>query len=188
MSSPKKFGAKPLRVFKGAASWAGVTPWVFVTDGPSDFVGPAKKAFWRNAGCRFAHAAEIHSHNAYNVQESPNGDVKPLLRRRGGFKIMNSPLIALGILCYFRPHGEPGGKTPAEAAGIRLEGDDRILALLELRRHSRLCKTRVESGFSRLDATARSWMKYYTPKSGSPARHIPRRSQNVPEYGLLSKW
>ena len=120
-----------MRVFKRAAAWAGVTPWVLVTDGLSAFVGPAKKAFWRNAGRRFVYVAEMHSHNAYNVQESPNGDIKPLLRRRGGFKIQNSPLIALGILCYFRPHGAPGGKTPAGAVGIRLEGDDRILALLE---------------------------------------------------------
>ena len=77
------------------------------------------------------HVSEIHSHNVYNVQESLNGDIKPLLRRRGGFKIMNSPPIALGILCYFRPHGALGGKTPAEAAGICLDGDDRILTLLE---------------------------------------------------------
>ena len=133
MSSPKKLGAKPLRMFKRAASWAGVTPWVCVTDGLSAFVRSAKKAFWRNAGRRFVHVAEIHAHNVYNVQESLNGDIKPLLRRRGGFKIMNSPLIALGVLGYnfFRPHGAPGGKTPAEAAGMCLEGDDRILTLLE---------------------------------------------------------
>ena len=82
------------------------------------------------------HVAEIHPHNKFshnNVQESLNGDIKPLLRRRGGFKIMNSPLVAPGILGYnfFRPHGALGGKTPAEAAGIYLEGDDRILTLLE---------------------------------------------------------
>ena len=49
MPSPKKLRAKSLRMFKRAASWAGVTPWVFVTNGLSAFVGPAKKAFWRNA-------------------------------------------------------------------------------------------------------------------------------------------
>ena len=124
MSSPKKLGAKPLRMFKRAVRWTGVTPWVFVTDGLSSFVGPAQKAFWRSAECLFVHVAEIHSHNVYNVQESLNGDIKPLLRRRGGFKILNSPLIALGILGYnfFRPHGALDGKTPAEAAGIYLEG------------------------------------------------------------------
>ena len=133
MASPKKFGAKSLRMFRRAASWADVTPWVFVTDGLSDFVGPAKKAFWRNAGRRFVRVAETHAHIAYNVQEILNGDIKPLPRRRGGFKIMNSPLIALGILGYnfFGPHGALGGRTPAEVAGIRLEGDDRILTLLE---------------------------------------------------------
>ena len=46
---------------------------------------------------------------------------------------MDSPLVGLAILGYnfFRPHGALGGRTPAEAAGIRPEGDDRILTLLE---------------------------------------------------------
>ena len=120
MSSPKKLGAKPLRMFKRAASWAGVAPCVFVTDGLSAFVGPDKKAFRRNAGRRFVRVAEIHAHNVYNVQKSLNGDIRPLLRRRGGFKIRNSPLIALCIPCYFRPHGAPGGRMLAEAAGTCL--------------------------------------------------------------------
>ena len=96
MVSPKKFGAKPLRMFKRAAAWAGVTSWVFVVDGLSAFVGPAKKAFWRNARRRFVHVAEIHSHNTYNVPESVNGDIKPLLHRRGGFKIMKFTAYRVG--------------------------------------------------------------------------------------------
>ncbi len=84
----------------------------------------------------FVHIAEIHAQNEFNhnnVQESLNGDIKPLLCRRGGFKMINSPLIGLALLGYnlFRPHGALG-KTPGEAAGICLEGDDRILTLLEV--------------------------------------------------------
>lgn len=135
MTPPKKFGAKPLRMFREAAHLAGVVPRVFVTDGLGDFAKPARKAFWRSAGRRFVHIAEIHAQNEFNhnnVQESLNGDLKPLLRRRGGFKMMDSPLVGLAILGYnFRPHGALGGRTPAEAAGIRPEGDDRILTLLE---------------------------------------------------------
>ena len=91
-----------------------------------------QKVFRRSVGL-FVHIAEIHEQNAYNVQESLNGEIKPLLCRRGGFKITNSPLIGLAILGYnfFRPHAALGGKTPAKAAGICGEGDDPILTLLE---------------------------------------------------------
>ena len=132
MVSPKKFGAKPLPMFRRAARLVGVTPWVSVTDGLNAFVVPARNVFRRSVGL-FVHIAEIHAQNVYNVQESLNGEIKPLLLRRGGFKIMNSPLIGLAILGYnfFRPHAALGGKTPAEAAGICVEGDDRILTLLE---------------------------------------------------------
>ena len=135
MVSPRKFGAKPLPMFRSAARLAGVTPWVFVTDGLTAFVIPARKVFRRSAGL-FVHITEIHAQNEFNhnnVQESLNGEIKPLLCRRGGFKIRNSPLIGLAILGYnfFRPHAALGGKTPAEAAGICVEGDDRILTLLE---------------------------------------------------------
>ena len=73
MASPKKFGAKPLRTFKRAAFWTGVAPWVFVTGGLSAFVGPAKKAFWRNTGRRFVHAAEIHPPTYASFRRAPTG-------------------------------------------------------------------------------------------------------------------
>ena len=73
MVSPKKFGAKPLRMFKRTALWAGVAPWIFVTDGLSAFVGPAKKAFWRNTGRRFVHAAEIHPPTHATFRRAPTG-------------------------------------------------------------------------------------------------------------------
>lgn len=135
MVSPKKFGARPLHMFRRAARLTGVTPWVFVTDGLNAFAVPARKALRRSAGL-FVHIAEIHAQNEFNhntIQESLNGEIKSLLRRSGGFKIMDSPLVGLAILGYnfFRPHMALGGKMPAEAAGICVEGDGRILTLLE---------------------------------------------------------
>ena len=125
MTSPVKLGVKPLSMFREAAS---IVPWVFVTDGLDEFVKPAKKAFWRRKGRRFIHVAEIHANNEFNhnnVQESLNGELKPLLTKRGGFKLDNSPLVDLAILGYnfFRHHTSLDGKTPAEVAGICIEGD-----------------------------------------------------------------
>ena len=136
MISPKKSGVKPLGMFKNAAERSGVVQWVFVTDGLPDFIKPVRKAFWRRIGRRLVHVVEIHAQNEFNhndVQECLNGTLKPLLRIRGGFKVDNSPLVGLIILCYnfFRPHTALDHKTPAEAADIHVAGPDKVLTLLQ---------------------------------------------------------
>ena len=118
-------------MFGRAARPAGAAPRVFAADGLNAFVAPARKVFRYSVGL-FVHIADIHAQSAYNVQEGLDGETKPLLRRRGGFKITDSPLIGLAIPdCNFRPHTAPGGETPAEVAGICVEGDGRIPTLLE---------------------------------------------------------
>ena len=136
MMSPVKMGAEPLEMFKEAARRAGTVPWVFVTDGLDVFPGAAKKAFWRRAGRRLVHAVEVHMRNEFNhnnVHERLNGELKPLIRKRGGYKVSNPVMPGLIVLGYdfFRPHMALDGRTPAEAAGIRIEGRDRVLTLLE---------------------------------------------------------
>ena len=117
-----------------AICWSGVLPWVFVTDGLKDFIKPVKNIL--GCGNDLVHVSEIHAQNEFNhnnIQESLNGNIKPLLRRRGGFKVQNSVLVTMAILGYnfFRPHMALDGKTPAEAAGIFIQGDDKVLTLLK---------------------------------------------------------
>ena len=136
MVSPVKIGAEPLEMFREAARRAGTAPWVFVTDGLDVFPGAARKAFWRRAGRRLVHAVEVHMRNEFNhnnVHERLNGELKPLIRKRGGYKVANPVMVGLVVLGYdfFRPHAALNGRTPAEAAGIRMEGNDRVQALLE---------------------------------------------------------
>ena len=136
MVSPVKFGVEPLGMFVEAARLAGTVPWVFVTDGLREFRKPAKKAFWRRAGRRLVHVIEIHMQNEFNhnnVHESFNGNIKPLLEVRGGFQSDSPAMAGLAILAhnFFRPHTALDGRTPAEAAGILVDGPDRVLTLLE---------------------------------------------------------
>ena len=44
----------------------------------------------------------------------------------------NPVMVGLVVLGYdfFRPHAALNGRTPAEPAGIRMEGNDRVLTLL----------------------------------------------------------
>ena len=136
MVSPVKMGADPLEMFNEAARRAGTVPWVFVTDGLDVFPGAAKKAFWRRAGRRLVHAVEVHMRNEFNhnnVHESLNGELRPLILKRGGYKVANPVMVGLVVLGYdfFRPHASLSGRTPAEAAGICIEGRDKVLTLLE---------------------------------------------------------
>ncbi len=139
MVSPVMVGAEPLGMFREAARRAGTVPWVFVTDGPDVFPGAARKAFWRRAGRRLVHAVEAHMRNEFNhnnVHERLNGELKPLIRKRGGYKVVNPVMVGLVGLVglgsdFFRPHAALNGRMPAEAAGIHVEGGDRVLTLLE---------------------------------------------------------
>ena len=101
-----------------------------------DFCKPAKKAFWRRTGRRLVHVREIHIKNQFNhnnIQEIFNGAIKPLLTKRGGFKTNNPVMVQMAILAhnFFIPHAAHNGRTPAEMAGIFIEGNDKILTLLE---------------------------------------------------------
>ena len=71
--------------------------------------------------------------NHNNMHERLNGELRPLIRRRGGYKVANPVMAGLVVPGYdfFRPHAALNGRTPAEAAGIRMEGYDSVLTLLE---------------------------------------------------------
>ena len=96
----------------------------------------AGKAFWRRAGRRLVHAVEAHMRNEFNhnnVLQRLNGELKPLIRKRGGYKVANPVMVGLAIPGYdfFRPHAALNGRMPAEATGIHVEGGDRVPTLLE---------------------------------------------------------
>ena len=103
MVSPVKMGAEPLEMFREAARRAGTAPWVFVTDGLDVFPEAARKAFWRRAGRRLVHAVGVHMRNEFNhnnVHERLNGELKPLIRKRGGYKVANPVMVGLVVLGY----------------------------------------------------------------------------------------
>ena len=98
----------------------------FVTDGLKTFIRPAQSAFYRRSGPRLVHVREIHLQNHFNrdnKHERLNGEFKHRLKAARGLRDENSALIGLMIIhhSFFREHSAPGGRTPAEAAGITME-------------------------------------------------------------------
>jgi putative transposase len=123
-------------MFKEAKGRAGRKPRVLISDGAPNFALANKKE-WTNryAGQSTEHIAEIRMagvvHN--NKMERQNGEVRDREKTLRGLRREDSPLIkGFPVFHNFiREHEGLGGKTPAEAAGIRVEGPNRWLTLIQ---------------------------------------------------------
>ena len=145
--SHTKTGYRPLRLFLAARDLAGVDPWVFVTDGLDIFARAAGRAFRRRWGFRMVHIREVHTHNQLNfnnIIEKLNGEFKHRIKTARGFnptpdrKADRLPeggcpaLIRMMIIHhnFFRSHMGLDGRTPAEAAGITIHGEDKWVTMI----------------------------------------------------------
>ena len=145
--SDTKMAYKPLPLFMAARKLAGVVPWVFVTDGLQAFQGAAIKAFKKAGGFRLVHVRDIHLKNKFNgnnMCERLNGEIVNRTKTARGFNLTPDPerdrlfgggcpaMMRMYIVHhnFFRPHSGLGGKTPAEAAGISIGGDDKYVTMI----------------------------------------------------------
>jgi putative transposase len=123
-------------MFKESKERAGKKPKVLISDGAPNFALANKKE-WTNryAGQSTEHIAEIRMagivHN--NKMERQNGEVRDREKTLRGLKREDSPLIeGFPVFHNFiREHEGLDGKTPAEAAGIRVEGPNKWLTLIQ---------------------------------------------------------
>jgi putative transposase len=65
--------------------------------------------------------------------ERMNGEVRDREKVMRGLKKPDTPILTGYQLFhnYIRPHEGLGGKTPAEAAGIKVEGENKWLTLIQ---------------------------------------------------------
>ena len=133
--SDTKFGYDPFKLFAAARTLAGTPPWIFVTDGLPPFIDAAREAFRRRTGFRLIHIREIHmkeQFNNNNPHERLNGESRDRFKTVRGFGAENPALARLSILHhnFFRPHLGIGKRTPAEAAGITIQGEDKWITFI----------------------------------------------------------
>ena len=133
--SDTKFGYDPFKLFAAAGTLAGTPPWIFVTDGLPPFIDAARGAFRRRTGFRLIHIREIpmkEQFNNNNPHERLNGEFKDRFKTVRGFGAGNPALVRLSILHhnFFRPHLGIGKRTPAEVAGITIQGGDKWITLI----------------------------------------------------------
>ncbi len=69
----------------------------------------------------------------HNKMERMNGEIRDRERVMRTLEKSNSPIVAGYQLFhnYIRPHMYLEGKTPAEAAGIKVEGENKWLTLIQ---------------------------------------------------------
>lgn len=129
-----KYTADIRPLFAQAKERAGKVPLVLITDGGRHFNKPFKREF-QSTDRYSQHVADItlrgKVHN--NKMERMNGEVRDREKTMRGLKRTDTPILK-GLQIYHnfvRPHESLNGETPADRAGIRVEGRDKFLTLIQ---------------------------------------------------------
>jgi putative transposase len=118
---------------------AGKNPKTFITDGLHAYEKAFNKEYRTHFGDSAVHIRHITlagDHNN-NKMERMNGEVRDREKVMRGLKRTDSPIIK-GYQLYhnfFRPHQALKGKTPAELAGISIEGVNRWITVIQNASH-----------------------------------------------------
>ena len=122
-------------MFREAMDRAGKRPKVLISDGAHNFHRAFNREYYTMKNPQSVHVQDIRLsgqvHN--NKMERQNGEWRDREKVMRGLKREDSPVIS-GMQVfhnYFRPHEGLGGKTPAEAAGIKIEGENPMLTVIQ---------------------------------------------------------
>jgi transposase-like protein len=121
---------------------AGKKPKTFITDGAQNFHEAYTKEYRTNKYDSTVHISHIHlqgDHNN-NRMERLNGELRDREKVMRSLKTQDSPILK-GLQIYhnfFRPHMALEGKTPGEAAGIVIEGENPWITLIQNAKSSSL--------------------------------------------------
>ena len=126
-------------MFRDAKRLAGKVPEQFVSDGAANFAEAHKKQYVAKNSLHKESEHVRHIHMAGDMNNNPmesfNGNTVRLREEAArGLKKEDSPILS-GLRIYYnhvRSHlGLPDGQTPGEAAGIRIEGDNKWKTMIQ---------------------------------------------------------
>ncbi len=125
---------KPL--FAEAKVTAGKQPKALITDGAPNFAEACRTEFFQKwKATRVEHIREMRMagtvHN--NKMERLNGEIRDREKVMRSLKTSDTPIIAGYQIFhnYMRPHQALDGKTPADLAGIEVQGENKWLTLIQ---------------------------------------------------------
>ncbi|WXG46491.1 MAG: DDE-type integrase/transposase/recombinase [Candidatus Atabeyarchaeum deiterrae] len=122
-------------LFRKGKELTGKKPLTLITDGLSAYHLAYKKEFYTNSKPRTEHIQHITirgDHNN-NKMERFNGEIRGREKVIRGLKKSNTPILK-GYQVFhnfIKPHEGLDGKTPAEACGIEVKGDNKWITLIK---------------------------------------------------------
>ena len=110
-------------------------PEVLITDGARNFETAYRKEYGTWALPRTIHIRHIHMRGDKNnnKMERLNGEIRDREKVMRGLKKMDSPMISGYQLFhnYIRTHEGLDNQTPADKAGIKIEGENKWITLIQ---------------------------------------------------------
>jgi transposase-like protein len=130
-----KYAHDARTLFRAGLEVTGKKPMIIITDGLPAYHEAYKKEFWtlRNPRTEHINAIRLRGNMNNNKMERMNGEVRDREKVMRGLKTKETPAL-LGYQLfhnYIRPHEGLNGKTPAEACGIKIEGNNKWLTLIQ---------------------------------------------------------
>lgn len=122
-------------LFKEGKKIAGKKPNILISDGARNFHEAYTKEFWTNTKPRTEHIQHIRlqGDKNNNKMERMNGEIRDREKTMRGLKRQDTPILKGYQIYhnYLRPHEWLAGKTPADASGIRIEGENKWITLIQ---------------------------------------------------------
>ena len=131
--SKEKHDARTL--LRVAREFAGKKPETLITDGLHSYHRAYLKEYWSQRNPRTKHLRQIRVQGIpnNNKMERLNGEIRDREKVMRGLKKTDTPILAGYQIYhnYVRPHEALDGKTPAEACGIKIEGKNKWITLIQ---------------------------------------------------------
>jgi transposase-like protein len=123
------------KLFELAKKVTGKKPKTLITDGLPAYHDAYRKEFWtlRNPRTEHVNAIKLRGNMNNNKMERFNGEVRDREKVMRGLKKEDTPILKGYQLFhnFVRPHEGLEGKTPAEACGIKVEGKNKWITLIQ---------------------------------------------------------
>jgi putative transposase len=133
--SDTKYTANINPLFREGKEVTGKRPNTLISDGARNFGDAFNREFYTNTKPRTRHISHIRMQGDHNnnKMERLNGEVRDREKIMRGLKKVDTPVIKGYQIFhnYVRPHEALDGKTPVEVSGIKIEGENKWLTLIQ---------------------------------------------------------
>lgn len=132
----RKEGHDARSLFAKGKEVTGTKPKVLITDGLKSYSEAYQKEFWTiNRENRTLHIKHIRMSGDMNnnKMERLNGEIRDREKTMRGLKKMDTPILKGYEIFhnYIRTHEGLDGKTPSEACGIKINGENKWITLIQ---------------------------------------------------------